>query len=307
MTMAAEDGRRLAGLVLAAGGARRFGAPKQLVLVGGRSLVETAAQLALDCCAAGVVVVSGAHAPAVEAAIGHLPVTVARNEAWQEGLASSLRRGVQAMPAHAEACLVLLCDQAAITAADLMRLVEAWQAFPQRMAAAGYAGTAGVPAIFPRAIWPALARLRGDQGARRLLAGAAALTVVAMPNAAVDVDTPADHADLCRSSGHPALPAAQPAVYLRAARQEAGMEGAEGMMRVRVEYFAVLREHAGCSHEEVETQAATLRALFAELEARHGFPRLPSLKVALNAEFRDWESPLADGDTVVFIPPVAGG
>lgn len=304
MTMRAEDGPRLAGLVLAAGGARRFGAPKQLALVGGRSLVATAAQLALDCCAAGVVVVSGAHAPAVEAAIGHLPVTVVRNEAWHEGLASSLRRGVQAMPAHAEACLVLLCDQAAITAADLMRLVEAWQGFPQRMAAAGYAGTAGVPAIFPRAVWPALARLRGDHGARRLLAGAAALTVVAMPNAAVDVDTPAD---LRRSSGHLALPAAQPAVYLRAARQEAGMEGAEGMMRVRVEYFAALREHAGCSHEEVETQAATLRALFAELEARHGFPRLPSLKVALNAEFRDWESPLADGDTVVFIPPVAGG
>jgi len=79
------------------------------------------------------------------------------------------------------------------------------------------------------------------------------------------------------------------------------------MARVRVEYFAVLREHAGCSHEQVETQAATVRALFEELEARHGFPRLPSLKVAVNAEFCGWERPLSDGDTVVFIPPVAGG
>lgn len=79
------------------------------------------------------------------------------------------------------------------------------------------------------------------------------------------------------------------------------------MRRVRVEYFALLREHAGCRYEEVSTQAATAGGLFAELEARHGFPRLPSLKVAINEEFRDWDSPLSDGDTVVFIPPVAGG
>jgi molybdopterin converting factor small subunit len=79
------------------------------------------------------------------------------------------------------------------------------------------------------------------------------------------------------------------------------------MARVRVEYFAILREHTGRGGEFVETGAGTARALFAELDARYGFPRLPTLKVAINDEFRDWESPLAEGDTVVFIPPVAGG
>jgi len=79
------------------------------------------------------------------------------------------------------------------------------------------------------------------------------------------------------------------------------------MARVRVEYFAVLRERAGCREEELDTQAASARALFAELDARHGFPRLPSLQVAINEEFRDWDSPVSDGDTIVFIPPVAGG
>ena len=79
------------------------------------------------------------------------------------------------------------------------------------------------------------------------------------------------------------------------------------MARVRVDYFAILREHAGLASETVETRAATAGELFRELDARHRFPALPSLKVAINDEFGDWQSPIRDGDAVVFIPPVAGG
>jgi molybdopterin converting factor small subunit len=79
------------------------------------------------------------------------------------------------------------------------------------------------------------------------------------------------------------------------------------MARISVEYFAILREHAGRGSEELDTGAATAAELFGELEARYRFPRLASLKVAINDEFRDWDAPLADGDCVVFIPPVAGG
>ena len=79
------------------------------------------------------------------------------------------------------------------------------------------------------------------------------------------------------------------------------------MPRVRVQYFAILREHAGCDAEAVDTAAATAGELYLEIERRHRFPRLVSLKVAINDEFRDWNSTIADGDRVVFIPPVAGG
>lgn len=79
------------------------------------------------------------------------------------------------------------------------------------------------------------------------------------------------------------------------------------MPRIRVEYFAILREHAGRHAEEIETRAATAEQLFAELQLRYRFPALRSVKVAVNDEFRDWNAPLADGDRVVFIPPVAGG
>ncbi len=79
------------------------------------------------------------------------------------------------------------------------------------------------------------------------------------------------------------------------------------MVRIRVQYFAILRERAGIASEELETTAVTAEALYRELETRHRFPPLRSVKVAINDEFRDWQSPLAAGDSVVFIPPVAGG
>lgn len=80
------------------------------------------------------------------------------------------------------------------------------------------------------------------------------------------------------------------------------------MPTLRLHYYALLREQAGRSSESVDTTAATPAALYAELAARHGF-RLPvsQLKVAVNAAFSDWNQALADGDEVVFIPPVAGG
>ncbi len=77
---------------------------------------------------------------------------------------------------------------------------------------------------------------------------------------------------------------------------------------IRVQYYAILREQAGRSEETVVTAAATPADLYAELAGRHGL-RLARehLKVAINAEFGEWSTRLADHDTVVFIPPVAGG
>ena len=80
------------------------------------------------------------------------------------------------------------------------------------------------------------------------------------------------------------------------------------MPRLRLRYFATLRESAGRAAEMVETHAATPAALYAELAGRHGFTLGRSqLQVAVNSEFADWDRALADGDEVVFIPPVAGG
>jgi molybdopterin converting factor subunit 1 len=79
-------------------------------------------------------------------------------------------------------------------------------------------------------------------------------------------------------------------------------------MKLRVAYFAWLREHAGADAEDLETDAGTPGELWAELEARHEFHAdRASLRVAVNDEFAAWDEALSEGDQVVFIPPVAGG
>ena len=80
------------------------------------------------------------------------------------------------------------------------------------------------------------------------------------------------------------------------------------MTQVTLKYYAQLREQAGGSGEQLVTSATSLRELYDELRHRHGFT-LPAdaLKVAINEQFGDWSQPLRDGDTIVFIPPVAGG
>lgn len=80
------------------------------------------------------------------------------------------------------------------------------------------------------------------------------------------------------------------------------------MTVVNLQYYAQLREQAGMGGEQVTTTATSLHELYEELRARRGFSlTADALKVAVNAQFSGWDRPLRDGDTIVFIPPVAGG
>lgn len=80
------------------------------------------------------------------------------------------------------------------------------------------------------------------------------------------------------------------------------------MKQITAEYFAIFREQAGLMEERVDSQAASVGELFVECARRHGFadPR-ERCKVAINDELVSWETPLGDGDHVLFFPPVAGG
>lgn len=88
----------------------------------------------------------------------------------------------------------------------------------------------------------------------------------------------------------------------------ASTSGSAADKRIKVQYYAILREQAGRSDESVLTGASTPRDLYNELKSRYPFSLAPEmLRVAVNAEFGEWSQRLADGDSVVFIPPVAGG
>lgn len=184
-------------LVLAAGASRRLGQPKQLVKLAGRPALHGVVANAVALAGSAVTVVIGAHASELTRLLAHSSASVVVNRQWEEGMASSIRRGVAALPSTCGAVLILLGDQVAVTADDLKRLVSAWQEQDSVIATATYDRHVGVPAIFPRLWFSELAELRGDQGARKLLERHDyRLVRVPMPNAAIDLDTPEDLAAL---------------------------------------------------------------------------------------------------------------
>lgn len=180
-------------IVLAAGAATRFGSPKQLARLNGESLLHLAVTRAVEIAGQSVTVVLGAHAADIAPLLRHTGVSMVVNREWAEGLASSVRAGIGAVPAGADGALLMLGDQPAVTGDDLRRLVSAWRRQPHCIVAAQYAGNAGVPAIFAREDFQALAALRGDTGARTVLRRAGERLVrVPLPAAAIDIDTPED-------------------------------------------------------------------------------------------------------------------
>lgn len=190
-------------VILAAGGSSRLGRGKQLVRHRGRALLRRAVDAAERTTARPPVVVVGADGLRLRALLrrSHPRCIVVTNAQWREGLGSSLGTGLRAVPANTDAVLFMLTDQPFVDAAALTRLLGAWQRRPARPAAARYSGRVGVPAVIPRRLCRALRNLRGDAGARGLLQSAAALTVVDMPEAAFDVDLPADLERLSRLRG----------------------------------------------------------------------------------------------------------
>ena len=199
---------RVVGMLLAAGGARRFGAPKQLAELDGRPLVLHALDSLLGVpVLSGVLVVVGAHAEEVTGVVdgaGRAGVQVVRCAEWEEGMSASLRAGVAAADtAGADAVLVHLADLPRVTPAVIAAVVGSGCGDDGRLlgvpARATYHGRDGHPVLLPRPLFTAVAALHGDKGAREMLAGPRTRRLEAGHLAdPTDVDTP-EHLESLRS------------------------------------------------------------------------------------------------------------
>ena len=181
----------IGGVVLAAGGASRFGSPKQLAELDGVPLLQHAIDAMLAVPAIDpVVVVLGAEAERVAAAVDLGDARSAVCEAWAEGMAASLRCGVEAV---GDCDWVILGDQPRVTPQVIAAVMDNADSAPIGTAAvrATYGGAPGHPVALGRAILPQVAALHGDVGARELLGHATVRTFEAGRLCdPTDVDTP---------------------------------------------------------------------------------------------------------------------
>ncbi len=190
-----EKGRRIAAVVLAAGRSTRMGAINKLIAeIGGKPLVRIAAEQALASRASPVIVVTGHERERVEAALKGLPVCIVHNPDYAEGLGTSLKAGIAAVPAEADGAIICLGDMPQVSAALIDKLIAAFD--PERGALVvvpSIEGRRGNPVVWSRRFFHDLMQIQGDIGARHLI-GSYAEAVVEVPVADVaaltDVDTP---------------------------------------------------------------------------------------------------------------------
>ena len=199
--MATEGGHRgpLEAIVLAAGAGTRFGGGKLLAPWGRGLLIEAAMDAAFAAPVRSVTLVTGADPAVTPVAIEHAltegergRLRIVRAERHAEGMAESLKAGIAALPADAGGAFVFLGDMPRVPAGLAAALARALAAGAQA-AVPVYDGRRGHPVLFAAEVFPALAGLAGDQGARRVLeALGEAVAEVAAPNDGVlfDVDTP---------------------------------------------------------------------------------------------------------------------
>jgi molybdenum cofactor cytidylyltransferase len=187
-------------IILAAGGSSRLGSPKQLVRFDGQTLIRRAAAAALESRCDRVVIVVGSRADDMRRELGGLPVSIVENPEWQSGMSSSLRAGLNEVRDD-DAVLIMLCDQPFVTADVLDNLIDTRHKTGVPIVASDYGATRGVPALFSKELFPELASLSADEGARRIIARHPELTTtIAFADGAIDVDTRDDWTGLTRFS-----------------------------------------------------------------------------------------------------------
>jgi molybdenum cofactor cytidylyltransferase len=192
--------RRTAIVILAAGGSRRLGQPKQLLSVLGEPLLRRVVRMAGEVSPDHLIVVLGSSAYDCVPVIKDYGVDIVVNPFWESGLAGSIRIGVErAEEQGADSILLLLSDQPWLNSEVIRRFLDRINGKTDVIISARYDGILGAPMMFGSDWFPQLKNLEGDQGARNLVSKETdRVEVIDWSEGALDVDTPDDLASLMR-------------------------------------------------------------------------------------------------------------
>ncbi|MEP6727588.1 MAG: nucleotidyltransferase family protein [Bacteroidota bacterium] len=187
-------------IILAAGSSSRLGTPKQLLPYNQNTLIQHSIEVALASSAGRVIVVLGPNAEAMRPGIVNDKLGFIINEQWQEGIASSIRCGLlyllNQLPAP-QNVLFMVCDQPFINTDLLDKLITLQEQTGHAIVASKYAETKGIPAIFGKELFPELLELKGDMGAKKLIAQQKdRISTVSFPPGNIDIDTETDYRHL---------------------------------------------------------------------------------------------------------------
>ena len=196
--------KNIAVLLLAAGGSSRLGTPKQLLPYGDQTLIRYMVKMAVNSKANPVMVVLGAHADDIVKKIENNKAKVVINNEWQEGMASSIRTGInylmQEQPT-AQGAILMVCDQPFVTSQLLNDLIDAHQQTGKPIITCSYANTFGPPTLFHKSIFPDLLQLKGDVGARSILQQHVKdVESIEFPRGSRDIDTKADYEEISKDT-----------------------------------------------------------------------------------------------------------
>jgi molybdenum cofactor cytidylyltransferase len=190
-------------IILAAGASTRLGKPKQLLLYKGKSLLQHTVDIALDAAIGPVIAVAGYNADLITQEVRDKPVSIAINEKWQSGMASSIVCGLEFLLStypEADGVIVMMSDQPFVSTALLQDLINTQRQTAKPMVAGSYNETIGVPALFHKTIFPQLLQMTGDAGARKILQRQLLnVAIISFAKGNIDIDTAGDYNQLLQS------------------------------------------------------------------------------------------------------------
>ncbi|HET9429565.1 MAG TPA: nucleotidyltransferase family protein [Chitinophagaceae bacterium] len=184
-------------IILAAGDSSRLGKPKQLLAYKGSTLLEYQVKQAQQSQAYPVIVVIGAHGEKIKARLSDYKEWIIENKEWQEGMASSIRCGINYLQEKYPGCegaILMVSDQPYVTTELINKLITTHQETGKKIVSSSFGGMKGPPAFFHLQLFPELLQLKGDAGAKKVVEKyVSQVATVSFPGGPIDIDTAADY------------------------------------------------------------------------------------------------------------------